>query len=150
MSRDLLIAGGLLHDIGKLEELEGNISARYTDVGRFVGHTVITDRMVTEHIARIEGFSDLLANLLTHMLLSHHGEKEWGAPVEPRTLEACALHYADNLDARVQGYKQVIKRGAGGDSNWSEFHRSYGREIYLGPPPDSPETSAGAPGRLDL
>ena len=151
MSRDLLVTGGLLHDLGKLDELEGEMAAQYTDLGRFVGHTVITDRLVTARIAQIEGFSDQLANLLTHMLLSHHGEKEWGAPVEPCTMEACALHYADNLDARVQGYKRVIQQGAASDRSWSEFHRSYGREIYLGPAPTWPETGPDLPpDRLDL
>lgn len=135
MDRDLLTAGGLLHDIGKTEELEGVLTSHYTDLGRFVGHTVLTDRMVTAKMGELEGFPPHKANLLTHMLLSHHGEKEWGAPVLPSTMEACALHYADNLDARVQGFKQVIaQEGAAG--GWSEYHRSYQRAIYLGPPPE--------------
>jgi 3'-5' exoribonuclease len=149
MDRDLLIAGGLLHDIGKLVELDGFVSAHYTDLGRFVGHTVLTDRMVTERIAQIDGFSQELANLLTHMLLSHHGTREWGAPVEPRTLEACALHYADNMDAHIQGYKSVIQQAQASDSNWSEYHRSYQREIYIGPRPDSAEEPPPS-GRLAL
>jgi 3'-5' exoribonuclease len=149
MDRDLLIAGGLLHDMGKLEELEGTISSHYTDLGRFVGHTVLTDRIVTARIAGIEGFSPELENLLTHMLLSHHGEREWGAPVEPRTMEACALHYADNMDARIQGYKSIIRQGQASDSNWSEYHRSYQREIYIGPRPDGAEEPPPA-GRLAL
>ena len=136
LNRDLLITGAILHDIGKMEELGGAITVDYTDLGRFVGHTVLGDRMVAEKVAQIEEFPPHLANLLSHMLLSHHGEREWGAPVVPATMEACALHYADNLDARVQGFKQVIEAGAGSGASWSDYHRSYQRAIYLGPPPE--------------
>ena len=136
LDRDLLLAGALLHDIGKVEELGGEMTADYTDTGRFIGHTVLGDRMVTARMAGIEDFPAHLANLLSHMLLSHHGEKDWGAPVVPLTMEACALHYADNLDARVQGFKQVIRAGAQQGGGWSDFHRSYQRYIYLGPPAD--------------
>jgi len=132
MDQDRLIAGGLLHDIGKLQELAGVTVADYTDVGKFIGHTVLADRMIQERIGRIEGFDPHLATLLAHMVLSHHGEREWGAPITPATLEACALHYADNLDARVQGFKQVIAAGANSEAEWSEYHRSYQRQIYLG------------------
>jgi 3'-5' exoribonuclease len=133
LNRELLITGGLLHDIGKMRELGGAITVDYTDLGRFVGHTVLTDRWVGEKIAQIDGFPTELANLLTHMLLSHHGERDWGAPVVPSTMEACALHFADNLDAQVQGFKQVIQRGerTGG---WSEYHPLYQRTIYRGRP----------------
>jgi len=146
MNRDLLITGALLHDIGKVWELGGTMTADYTDVGRLIGHTVLADRLVNERIAQIEGFDPILANLLSHMILSHHGEREWGAPITPAIMEACALHYADNLDARVQGFKHIIQSSAGGDSNWSEYHRSYQRQIYLGSTspdadaePDEPE-----------
>ncbi len=144
LDRDLLVAGGLLHDIGKLEELGGAVAVDYTDLGHFVGHTVLGDRMVTARIAQLKGFPEPMANLLSHMLLSHHGEREWGAPVVPATMEASALHYADNLDARVQGFKQVIAANRGGGANWSEYHRSYQRAIYLGPGRE-PATDA-APG----
>ena len=135
MATDLtqLGVGCLLHDIGKLEELGGTLAAHYTDLGKFIGHTVLGDRAIHDRIGQIEGFPPHLANLLSHMLLSHHGEREWGAPIVPATMEACALHYADNLDARVQGFKQVIEAGKGADRDWSDYHRSYQREIYLGP-----------------
>ncbi|MCX7598754.1 MAG: HD domain-containing protein, partial [Armatimonadetes bacterium] len=108
LDRDLLIAGALLHDIGKVEELEVRGSTiEYTDIGRLVGHIVLTDRMVTEKIATLMGFIEELQARLTHLLLSHHGQKEYGAPVLPMTPEACALHYADNLDAHVQYFSEV-------------------------------------------
>ena len=145
MDLDLLIVGGILHDIGKLEELEGHISARYTDVGHLIGHTVLTDRMVGAKMAEIPGFPTELASLLAHLLLSHHGEREWGAPVVPMTMEACALHYADNLDARVQGFKQVIQDGQGSTTRWSAYHRSYQRSIYLGALADEREEGGPVP-----
>lgn len=154
MDKDLLITGGLLHDIGKLEELAGVTVADYTDVGKFIGHTVLSDRMIQERIRSIKGFDPHLANLLAHMVLSHHGEREWGAPITPATMEACALHYADNMDARVQGFKQVIQAGASSEAEWSEYHRSYQRQIYLGrkermpsgPASDQPDESGGSGG----
>lgn len=142
MNRDLLVAGGLLHDVGKLEELDGVASVDYTDVGRFIGHTVLGDRLIHDTIRQTEGFNPRTADLLSHMILSHHGEREWGAPITPATMEACALHYADNLDARVQGFKQVIAAEAKGTGNWSSYHRSYERQIFLGPSSD-PQTGNG-------
>lgn len=147
IDRDLLLTGGVLHDIGKLEELEGEAAVEYSDVGRFIGHTVITDRMVRKRIRDIEGFPEELANLLSHMLLSHHGEREWGAPVVPMTMEACALHYADNLDARVQGFKRIIRNAGDSPTGWSEFQRPYQRMIYLGPPAETPDDDAPPDGQ---
>jgi len=140
MNKDLLLTGGLLHDIGKVHELQGTLAADYSDEGNFIGHVVLTDRMVNEKLRTIPGFPPHLANLLSHMLLSHHGEREWGAPVVPKTMEACALHYADNLDARLQGFRKVIEAGAAADTSWSPYISSYQRTLYLGPnrvePPD--------------
>ena len=131
LNLDLLIVGGLLHDIGKMQELGGKLATEYTDEGQLLGHVIITDREVTEKIRAIPDFPADLAIELTHMLLSHHGEREFGAPIVPATLEACALHYADNLDAHVQGFKQVIAQ-ASGPGNWSEYHRLYERRLFLG------------------
>ncbi len=132
LDRDLLMAGALLHDIGKVTELECSATIEYTDQGRLVGHTVLTDRMVNQAIARIEGFPQELANRLTHLLLSHHGQREYGAPVLPMTAEACALHYADNLDAHVQYFGQVIRDGAAAGNQWSDFQRLFDRYIFVG------------------
>ncbi len=135
LDHDVLIAGAILHDLGKIDEL-GLVGATidYTDLGRLVGHIVLTDRMVTAKIEEIGGLPDELQARLTHLLLSHHGQKEYGAPVLPMTPEACALHYADNLDAHVQYFKEVVEKGAQGN-HWSEYQRLFDRYIYLGPPP---------------
>ena len=132
LNRDLLITGALLHDIGKVDELRVlGTTIEYSDIGRLVGHIVLTDRMVTEKIAALGDFPEELQARLTHLLLSHHGQKEYGAPVLPMTPEACALHYADNLDAHVQYFGEVVEKGAQGD-RWSEYQRLFDRYIYLG------------------
>ena len=138
LDRDLLMAGALLHDLGKVTELECKAAIEYTDTGRLVGHTVLTDRMVNKAIDQIEGFPEELANRLTHLLLSHHGQREYGAPVLPMTAEACALHYADNLDAHVQYFGQVIADGQAAGSRWSDYQRLFERYIYVGADADAP------------
>ena len=132
LDRDLLITAGLLHDFGKIYELAGELAYEYSDEGSFVGHVVLTDRLLTAKIAAIEGFPLHLANLLSHAVLSHHGQREWGAPVLPVTPEACALHYADNLDARVQGFETIIARYQGQADRWSPYHPFFERRIFVG------------------
>ena len=142
LDRDLLIAGALLHDLGKVEELEVvGTTIEYTDIGRLVGHIVLTDRMISEKLREMPNFPEELAARLTHLLLSHHGQKEYGAPVLPMTPEACALHYADNLDAHVQYFTEVVEAGPPGN-RWSEYQRLFDRYIYLGG--DSAEEGGGA------
>jgi 3'-5' exoribonuclease len=131
-NRDLLLAGALLHDIGKTEELATDTSIEYTDTGRLLGHTVLTDRMVRERLRGLPDFPKALEDLLVHMLLSHHGQKEYGAPIVPMTAEACALHYADNLDAHVQYFSHVVEAGAGSGNRWSDYQRLFDRYIFLG------------------
>jgi 3'-5' exoribonuclease len=139
LDRDLLTAAAILHDIGKIEELSVGVAIDYTDAGRLIGHTVLTDRVVQGKIERIDGFPEGLANLLVHMLLSHHGQKEYGAPIVPMTAEACALHYADNLDAHVQYFSQVVEAGTGSGNRWSDYQRLFDRYIYIG---DAAESNA--------
>ncbi|MFW5867534.1 MAG: 3'-5' exoribonuclease YhaM family protein [Armatimonadota bacterium] len=145
LDRDLMMAGGLLHDLGKVTELECKAAIEYTDMGRLVGHTVLTDRMVNKAIDRIEGFPEELANRLTHLLLSHHGQREYGAPVLPMTAEACALHYADNLDAHVQYFGQVVADGQAAGSRWSDYQRLFERYIYVGVDVDAPGATLPPP-----
>jgi 3'-5' exoribonuclease len=88
--------------------------------------------MVNEVIDQADGFPVELADRLCHILLSHHGQKEYGAPIVPMTAEACALHYADNLDAHVQYFQQVIDQGAAAGNRWSEYQRLFDRYIFIG------------------
>ena len=113
INHDLLLAGGVLHDIGKVYELSYERSFDYTDAGRLVGHIVMGVEMVDKEIARIEGFPAELAMLMKHLLLSHHGQYEWGSPTRPMTLEAQMLHHLDDLDAKVKGIQEFMAKGAG-------------------------------------
>jgi len=108
LDRDLVIAGALLHDIGKIEgfKVTSNISA--TERGNLVGHIILADEELRKRIERIEGFPEALGSKIRHIVLSHHGRKEWGSPVEPMFPEALAVHEADDLDAKLDN--MITKR----------------------------------------
>ncbi|MFA4991328.1 MAG: HD domain-containing protein, partial [Candidatus Omnitrophota bacterium] len=104
VNADLLICGSALHDIGKIEELSYKSSFYYTDKGRLIGHIVLGVNMVEREMAGIPDFPEDLRNLVSHIILSHHGEQEWGSPKRPMCLEAVILHHVDNLDAKINGF----------------------------------------------
>jgi 3'-5' exoribonuclease len=132
IDRDLLVAGVLLHDIGKLDELRSDRSIEYTDEGRLLGHVVIGLRMLDEQIARIDGFSPETALRLRHLVASHQGGGEQGSPKVPMTLEALALHFVDDLDAQMTGARQVIGGRNRTSGRWTEYVRLLDRAFYLG------------------
>jgi len=131
INHDLLLAGGVLHDIGKVHELSYDIAFDYTDEGRLVGHIVMGTQMVEERIAQIKGFPKELAMLMKHLMISHHGQYEWGSPKRPKTLEATILYYLDDLDAKVSGIKEFMDKGEEG-AKWTDFHRIFDRFFYKG------------------
>jgi len=131
INHDLLLAGGVLHDIGKVYELSYERSFDYTDQGRLVGHIVMGVEMVDKEIARIEGFPAELAMLMKHLLLSHHGLHEWGSPTRPMTLEAQILHHLDDLDAKVKGIQEFMQKAQEG-ATWTDYHRMFERFFYIG------------------
>ncbi len=131
INHDLLLAGGILHDVGKVHELSYERAFEYTDEGRLVGHIVIGVEMVDKEIARIEGFPSELAMLMKHLLLSHHGQYEWGSPKRPKTLEAQILHHLDDMDAKVHGIQEFMKKVEEG-SRWTGYHRMFERFFYVG------------------
>jgi 3'-5' exoribonuclease len=131
INHDLLLAGGVLHDIGKVYELSYERSFDYTDQGRLVGHIVMGVEMVDKEIARIEGFPSELAMLMKHLLLSHHGLHEWGSPTRPMTLEAQILHHLDDLDAKVKGIQEFMQKAQEG-ATWTDYHRMFERFFYIG------------------
>ncbi len=142
MNADLLIAGGLLHDIGKTEELAWLGAINYTQEGRLLGHVTMGFRIVRDKVARTEGFPRELGLHLQHMVLSHHGRLEYGSPVLPQTREAVALHHADLYSGKLG---QVISASAGlrdAGGRWSEFDRLMGRYIWV--PSEQPETEGDA------
>ena len=134
LNRDLLLTGVLLHDIGKIEELDPGPGFSYTDTGRLCGHIVLGALLVERAILKIENFPKKKRDLVIHMILSHHGSLEYGSPVLPYTMEAVALHHLECLDAKVQGIQTIIEREkmAGNESAWSDFARVVDGRIYKG------------------
>lgn len=134
MNRDLLMAGVLLHDIGKIEEIDAGPGFSYTDTGRLCGHITLGALLVERNILKIENFPAKKRALIIHMILSHHGQLEFGSPVIPCTMEAVALHYLECLDAKVQGIQTIIERerDAGNENAWSDFARVLDGRIFKG------------------
>lgn len=128
VNRDLLIAGVLLHDIGKVMAYEMRETFPLTDDGRLVGHLARGALMVDAAIAEVDGFPPELRQHLVHMILSHHGTTEWGSPAPPRTLEAVLLHQIDMLDSRAKGFVDHV-RAEPGDGIWSSPSPMFGYEL---------------------
>lgn len=126
--RDLLIAGVLLHDVGKIVEFSWMFGIEYTKFGHLQGHAVIGDRLIYER-GRELGISEETAMRVSHLILSHHGQHEFGAVVLPQTLEAVILHAIDNLEAKATHCIAMLE---GGDAEWSEYDRIEGRYWYRG------------------
>ncbi|SNB44893.1 3'-5' exoribonuclease YhaM family protein [Geobacter sp. DSM 9736] len=130
INRDLLIAGALLHDVGKVREMAFSRSFDYTDEGKLLGHITIGIEMIQEKILAINGFPPELAMLLKHMLLSHHGQYEYGSPKRPKTLEATILNYLDDLDSKINGIRTHMNKELESSSRWTSYHRLYDRYFY--------------------
>ena len=129
LDKDLVITGALLHDIGKVRSFRVTTHINHTPEGNLVGHIVIGDEELMSHVAEVEGFPEDLAMKLRHILLSHHGKREWGSPVDPMTPEALAVHEADDTDAKVE-YMIARRRDAVTEDDWIWDGR-LGRIIYL-------------------
>lgn len=121
LNRDLLIAGAMLHDIGKTEELSYDTAFDYTDKGKLIGHIVIASNLVRDEIKTIPGFPVELENNLIHLILSHQGKLEHASPVVPKTTEAIALYQADELSAKVNAYKNTLDSEIRGDYTWTRY-----------------------------
>ncbi|HVO67544.1 MAG TPA: HD domain-containing protein [Syntrophales bacterium] len=132
INRDLLITGGLLHDIGKIYEYSYDSIFDYSDQGRLIGHIVIGIEMLDAKIAALEDFPEQLAMELRHLILSHHGTQDFGSPKRPKTMEALIVHYIDDLDAKVNAFQEFIEESRDDDSSWTPFHKLFERFIYKG------------------
>ena len=108
LNRDLLVTAALFHDVGKIKELSRFPENDYTDEGQLLGHIVIGAEMVSDGIRRIEGFPKKLKDELLHCILAHHGELEFGSPKKPALVEALALAFADNVDAKMEMMKELF------------------------------------------
>lgn len=122
LNRDLLLTAAMFHDVGKTKELSVFPENDYTDEGQLLGHIIIGTEMVGERIRTIAGFPEKLAVELKHCILAHHGELEYGSPKKPAILEALALNFADNADAKMETMIEVLK-GAGDNSGWLGYNR---------------------------
>jgi len=127
---DLLLCGTALHDIGKIYELSYKRSFYYTDKGRLIGHIVLGVNIVNAAIDNIPEFPEELKNLILHIILSHHGEQEWGSPKRPMCFEAIILHHIDNLDAKINGFRHFVKTYNDPDSSWTKHSKMFGELLY--------------------
>jgi len=128
LNRDLLVTSALFHDIGKAEELSAFPENDYTDEGQLVGHIVMGTIKLSKLMDEIPGFPAKLANEVKHCILSHHGELEFGSPKKPALVEALALSQADNLDAKMETFAEVIEKKQEGQE-WSGFQRLFDTKI---------------------
>jgi len=131
LDRDLLIAGTILHDIGKIREFEYNIKIDYSDEGRLLSHIVIGLGMIDEKIGENKEFPDALALMLRHMIVSHHGTRDFGSPEPPKTVEAVLLNYIDEIDSKISGIREFMDSGEGA-GNWTSYHKILERHFYTG------------------
>ncbi len=133
INRDLLIAGALLHDVGKVSELSYQRSFDYTDEGKLLGHIIIGVQMIEDRVRQISDFPQELAVMIKHLLLSHHGQYEFGSPKRPKFLEAVVLNFIDDLDSKINGIQTHIDKEPESDKSWTSYHRLYDRYFYKGP-----------------
>jgi 3'-5' exoribonuclease len=130
LNLDLLITASTLHDLGKVDELSYHRSFDYSDEGRLLGHIVLGMERLENKICQLPDFPKNLALQLKHLLISHHGQYEWGSPRKPMTLEAIMLHYLDNLDAKIQGVQQFLKKQVSEGSRFSRYHPFFEQYFY--------------------
>lgn len=129
IDRDLLLTGAFLHDIGKLYELSYARSIGYTTSGQLLGHMIIELEMLHKKIALVPGFSDELKILIEHMIISHHGQYEFGSPKLPMFPEALMLHYMDDLDSKMESMRAQFEREAENEDAWTGYNSSLGRPL---------------------
>jgi 3'-5' exoribonuclease len=137
VDRHVLLMGAFLHDVGKIEELTYERDLAYSDAGQLLGHVVLAVGMLDRKIEEAErlseeSFPDELALRLKHMILSHHGQYEFGSPKLPMTLEAIALHLLDNLDAKLASVGQLMREDANIESNWTPYQADMQRKFFKG------------------
>ena len=138
---DLLLTGAILHDIGKIDELNFELNIDYSDKGRLLGHIVLGVLMVEEKLKTQKDFPSELALRLKHLILSHHGEFDLGSPKRPKFLEAFALHLIDDMDAKINGLSRLLKDDRQ-DGSWTAFNNLFQRYLFKGDPSVKAEDKA--------
>ena len=154
INRDLLLTGAFLHDIGKIHELTYNRSFSYSTRGQLLGHMIIELEMLQAKLALLPGFPADLKTLLEHLIISHHGQYDFGSPKLPMFPEALMLHYLDDLDSKMEAMRAQFEREEGLEGPWTSYNASMGRPLLnsaklLRPKPapaPAPEPAAAADG----
>ena len=131
LDTELLLTAAFLHDIGKIKELELNLDIDYTDEGRLLGHVMLGVAMVDKKLCELSRFPQELAVRLKHLILSHHGQYEFGSPKRPKFLEAFALHMIDDLDAKINGLGRFMDKDRR-EGAWTDFNRLFERYFLKG------------------
>jgi 3'-5' exoribonuclease len=153
VNRDLLLTGVFLHDIGKIHELAYNRSFSYTTRGQLLGHMIIELEMLQTKLELLPDFPAELKTLLEHLIISHHGEYEFGSPKLPMFPEALLLHYMDDLDSKMEAMRAHFEREAELESPWTSYNASLGRPLLnsakflapkAAPPPEDSSSAAEA------
>jgi 3'-5' exoribonuclease len=150
IDRDLLLTGAFLHDIGKIYELSYNRSFSYTTRGQLLGHMIIELEMLQEKVSQVPGFPGELKILLEHLIISHHGQYEFGSPKLPMFPEALMLHYLDDLDSKMESMRAHLERESGLEGAWTGYNPSLGRPLlkrdkFVDKPPAEPEAQSPQP-----
>jgi len=141
VDRDLLVAGALLHDIGKVRELVTDTGFPYSDEGRLLGHILLGLQMVEAEAAAVPELPAERRLLLLHLIASHHGRYEWQSPRRPKILEGLILHAVDDLDAKLH---QVTRLLADVERGWSEYDGNFAREFFRHRPPSGAQAATAA------
>ena len=128
LNRDLLLTGAILHDIGKIYELTPMPKNEYTDDGQMLGHIIIGVEMVSAEAVKIPDFPHSLMSLVKHLIISHHGEYEFGSPKLPQTAEAILLHYADNMDAKLKTFEEILDKDTT-PGPWAGYQKALARYV---------------------
>ena len=133
VDESLLIAGVVLHDIGKVEELAYDVGFSYTDNGQLVGHITIAVGWIEEAAREVKGLDPEKLMHLKHLVTSHHGKLEFGSPRVPMSAEAIILHFIDNIDARIAGYLEAFETSGGSkkEASWSDYHPMFASRLFF-------------------
>jgi 3'-5' exoribonuclease len=130
VDRDLVTIGAFLHDIGKVRELSVRKSIEYSTEGRLLGHISLGYEMLDGRIKALPGFPDELAMLLKHIVLSHHGEYEFGSPKRPKIMEAIVVNYLDDLSAKLNSFQMTLRKESVAEGEWSAYSKMHERYLY--------------------
>lgn len=139
LNRDILIVGAILHDMGKVDEFVYDFSIDYSHAGRLLGHMILGVQILEEKLAGLKNFPAEESLLLKHLILSHHGDAQFGAVKLPMTREAFVLHFADDLDAKMNTLTRIMQDSRSGDKAWTAYQPVFDRFFFRGLPPDSME-----------